>query len=107
VTTQEFLRRVSDAAMAKGTEATWDDMVSIGRIACGSPDTVAETIVAWCEEAGAGRVNVVLENGDMPEWKVAKTTTLFANEVIPRIRARLGRQAETTKVPEAVAAGAS
>jgi hypothetical protein len=26
----------------------------------------------------------------MPEWKIAKTTTLFANEVIPRIRARLG-----------------
>jgi alkanesulfonate monooxygenase SsuD/methylene tetrahydromethanopterin reductase-like flavin-dependent oxidoreductase (luciferase family) len=90
VSTQEFLRRVSDPAMAKGTEASWDDMVSIGRILCGSPDTVAETIVAWCQEAGAGRVNVVLENGDMPEWKIAKTTTLFANEVIPRIRARLG-----------------
>jgi len=25
----------------------------------------------------------------MPEWKVAKNTTMFANEVIPRIRARL------------------
>jgi alkanesulfonate monooxygenase SsuD/methylene tetrahydromethanopterin reductase-like flavin-dependent oxidoreductase (luciferase family) len=89
VSTKEFLRRVSDAAMAKSTEATWDDMVSIGRIACGSPDTVAETIVNWCQEAGAGRVNVVLENGDMPEWKIAKSTTLFADEVMPRIRARL------------------
>jgi alkanesulfonate monooxygenase SsuD/methylene tetrahydromethanopterin reductase-like flavin-dependent oxidoreductase (luciferase family) len=89
VTTQEFFRRVSDAAMAKSTEATWDDMVNIGRIACGSPDTVAEMIVSWCEEAGASRVNVVLENGDMPEWKVAKTTTLFAEEVMPRIRKRL------------------
>jgi alkanesulfonate monooxygenase SsuD/methylene tetrahydromethanopterin reductase-like flavin-dependent oxidoreductase (luciferase family) len=95
VTTAEFLRRVSDAAMAKSTEATWDDMVNIGRIACGSPDTVAETIVEWCKEAGVGRVNVVLENGDMPEWKIAKNTTMFANEVIPRIRARLGGGAET------------
>jgi len=90
VTTKEFLRRASDAAMADSTKATWDDMVSIGRIACGSPDTVAETIVNWCEEAGAGRVNVVLENGDMPEWKIAKNTTLFADEVMPRIRARIG-----------------
>jgi alkanesulfonate monooxygenase SsuD/methylene tetrahydromethanopterin reductase-like flavin-dependent oxidoreductase (luciferase family) len=89
VTTAEFLRRVSDAAMAKSTEATWDDMVNIGRIACGSPDTVADTIVEWCKEAGCSRVNVVCENGDMPEWKMAKNTTLFANEVIPRIRARL------------------
>jgi alkanesulfonate monooxygenase SsuD/methylene tetrahydromethanopterin reductase-like flavin-dependent oxidoreductase (luciferase family) len=94
VTTAEFLRRVSDAAMAKGTEATWDDMVSIGRIACGSPDTVAETIVNWCREAGCARVNVVLENGDMPEWKIAKNTTLFANEVIPRIRSKLGQPTE-------------
>ncbi len=96
VTTAEFLRRVSDAAMAKSTEATWDDMVNIGRIACGAPDTVAETIVEWCKEAGCGRVNVVLENGDMPEWKIAKNTTMFANEVIPRIRARLGAGAKTT-----------
>jgi hypothetical protein len=71
-------------------------MVNIGRIACGAPDTVAETIVEWCKEAGCGRVNVVLENGDMPEWKIAKNTTLFANEVMPRIRARLGGGAKET-----------
>ena len=34
-------------------------------------------------------MNVVLENGDMPEWKIVKSTTLFADEVMPRIRARL------------------
>ena len=50
--------------MADGTHATWDDMVNIGRIACGSPDTVADTIVSWCQEADCGRVNVVFENGD-------------------------------------------
>jgi alkanesulfonate monooxygenase SsuD/methylene tetrahydromethanopterin reductase-like flavin-dependent oxidoreductase (luciferase family) len=103
VTTEEFLRRASDAAMAKSTEATWDDMVAIGRIACGSPETVANTIVDWCEEAGAGRVNLVLESGDMPEWKVAKNTSLFADEVIPRIRARTG--AGAGKEPELAAAG--
>ena len=101
VTTAEFLRRVSDAAMAKSTEATWDDMVNIGRIACGSPDTVAETIVEWCKEAGCGRVNVVLENGDMPEWKVAKNTTMFAERGDPadpgpaRRRCRARRRASS------------
>jgi alkanesulfonate monooxygenase SsuD/methylene tetrahydromethanopterin reductase-like flavin-dependent oxidoreductase (luciferase family) len=103
VTTTDFLRRASNAAMADSTRATWDDMVSIGRIVCGSPDTVARTIVDWCREAGAGRVNVVLENGDMPEWKVAKTTTLFAEEVIPRIRKLLGTG--TRAVPGLATAG--
>jgi alkanesulfonate monooxygenase SsuD/methylene tetrahydromethanopterin reductase-like flavin-dependent oxidoreductase (luciferase family) len=91
VTTKEFLRRASDAALAKSTEATWDDMVNIGRIACGSPETVADTIVKWCEEAGVGRVNVVCENGDMPEWKTVKNMTMFAEEVMPRIQAKLAR----------------
>jgi alkanesulfonate monooxygenase SsuD/methylene tetrahydromethanopterin reductase-like flavin-dependent oxidoreductase (luciferase family) len=104
VTTAEFLRRVSDAAMAKSTQATWDDMVNVGRITCGSPDTVADTIVSWCREAGCGRVNVVLESGDMPEWKVAKSTTLFANDVIPRIRARL-REGEPEPARDLAGAG--
>ena len=64
-------------------------MVNIGRIACGSPETVADTIVKWCEEAGCGRVNVVCENGDMPEWKTVKNMTMFAEEVVPRIQAKL------------------
>jgi alkanesulfonate monooxygenase SsuD/methylene tetrahydromethanopterin reductase-like flavin-dependent oxidoreductase (luciferase family) len=87
VTTEEFLRRVSDVAMAEGKKATWDDMVAIGRIACGSPSTVAETIEQWCEEAGCARVNVVCELGDMPEWKTVKSMTKFAGEVIPKLRA--------------------
>lgn len=90
VSTSEFLRRAADAALSQGTQATWEDMVAIGRIACGSPDTVADTIAHWAEEAGCARVNVVLEHGDMPEWKTVKNMNLFANEVIPRIRARAG-----------------
>ncbi len=73
VTTKEFLRRrLGRRDGARAPRRRWDDMVNIGRIACGSPDTVADTIVSWCEEAGAGRVNVVLENGDMPEWKIGE-----------------------------------
>ena len=47
VSRSEFLRRAQSAALADGTRATWDDMVSIGRIICGSPDTVADTLSHW------------------------------------------------------------
>jgi alkanesulfonate monooxygenase SsuD/methylene tetrahydromethanopterin reductase-like flavin-dependent oxidoreductase (luciferase family) len=104
VTTQEFLRRVSDVAMAESKKATWDDMVAIGRIACGSADTVADTIASWCDEAGCSRVNVVCELGDMPEWKTVKNVTKFAQEVIPRIRAKSGAATEKRRP---VAAGVS
>ena len=78
------------------------DMVTIGRIACGSPATVADTIAHWCEEAGCSRVNVVCELGDMPEWKTVKSMTKFAGEVIPKLRAG-GVSAATDGRPVAAA----
>jgi alkanesulfonate monooxygenase SsuD/methylene tetrahydromethanopterin reductase-like flavin-dependent oxidoreductase (luciferase family) len=104
VSTGEYLRRASDPALAHGTEASWEDMVQISRIACGSPDTVADTIVQWCEDAGCARVNVVLEHADMPEWMTVKNMTKFADEVIPRIRKKLGG-ATLVESPGLAAAG--
>ena len=84
----EFLRRAQSAALSDGTRATWDDMVSIGRIICGSPDTVADTLSHWAQEAQCSRMLMVLQHGDMPEWKAVKNMHMFAKEVIPRVRAR-------------------
>jgi alkanesulfonate monooxygenase SsuD/methylene tetrahydromethanopterin reductase-like flavin-dependent oxidoreductase (luciferase family) len=102
VSTDEFLRRASSAALADGPRATWDDMTAIARIACGSPETVADLLAHWAEDAQTSRVIVTLSIGDMPEWKAVKNMTLFAQEVIPRIRAR-----GSTKAPPAqpIAAG--
>jgi alkanesulfonate monooxygenase SsuD/methylene tetrahydromethanopterin reductase-like flavin-dependent oxidoreductase (luciferase family) len=63
-------------------------MVSIGRIICGSPDTVADTLSHWAQEAQCSRMLMVLQHGDMPEWKAVKNMHMFAKEVIPRVRAR-------------------
>jgi alkanesulfonate monooxygenase SsuD/methylene tetrahydromethanopterin reductase-like flavin-dependent oxidoreductase (luciferase family) len=103
VSTEEYLRRASSTALAEGTKATWDDMVAIGRIACGSPDTVADLLSHWAEDAGTSRLLVTLSIGDMPEWKAVKNMTLFAQEVIPRIRARASKSSPATD--EAIAAG--
>jgi alkanesulfonate monooxygenase SsuD/methylene tetrahydromethanopterin reductase-like flavin-dependent oxidoreductase (luciferase family) len=81
--------------MSGGKHSSWDDFVAIGRIAAGSPQTVADQIASWMEEAGCSRVNVVLEIGDMPEWKTMRNIDRFANEVIPRIRAK-GSVADVT-----------
>jgi hypothetical protein len=70
-------------------------MVSIGRIICGSPVTVADTLAHWAQEARCSRMLMVLQHGDMPEWKAVKNMHMFAKEVIPRVRARAtGGQAE-------------
>ena len=43
----------------------------------------------WAQEAQCSRMLiVVLQHGDMPEWKAVKNMHMFAKEVIPRMRAR-------------------
>jgi alkanesulfonate monooxygenase SsuD/methylene tetrahydromethanopterin reductase-like flavin-dependent oxidoreductase (luciferase family) len=90
VSRAEYLRRAQSAALADGKRATWDDMVAIGRIACGSPETVAHTIGGWAQDAQTSRILLVLDHGDMPEWKATKNMHMFAKEVMPRIKARAG-----------------
>jgi alkanesulfonate monooxygenase SsuD/methylene tetrahydromethanopterin reductase-like flavin-dependent oxidoreductase (luciferase family) len=96
VAKEEFLRRAASAALADASKATWDDMVSVGRVACGSPDTVADLISHWAEEAGTSRILVTLQHGNMPEWKAVKNMTKFANEVMPRIKARATNPVEVS-----------
>lgn len=88
VSRANYLRLASSAALAEAKESTWEDMLALGRIACGSPDTVADTLSRWAEEAQCSRVLLQLSSADMPEEKAVKNMTLFAKEVIPRIRAR-------------------
>jgi hypothetical protein len=73
-------------------------MVAIGRIACGSPDTVADTISGWAQDAQTSRILLVLDHGDMPEWKATKNMHMFAKEVMPRIKARASSPAGDGRV---------
>jgi alkanesulfonate monooxygenase SsuD/methylene tetrahydromethanopterin reductase-like flavin-dependent oxidoreductase (luciferase family) len=86
VTVPEFRKRIQ-AADVHGT-ANWDDLVAINRIVAGTPEKVADSVGRWIEDAGSNRVLVNLTIGDMPNWKVVKNMTLFAEEVIPRLRAK-------------------
>jgi alkanesulfonate monooxygenase SsuD/methylene tetrahydromethanopterin reductase-like flavin-dependent oxidoreductase (luciferase family) len=108
VSRAEYLRRASDAALAHGTEASYEDMAKIGRVCVGSPDTVADTIIRWSEEAGCSRLNIVLEHADQPEWMTVKNMNMFCHEVIPRIRDRAASAAAAPAAeerPDRVAVG--
>jgi alkanesulfonate monooxygenase SsuD/methylene tetrahydromethanopterin reductase-like flavin-dependent oxidoreductase (luciferase family) len=80
-------------------EVTWEALTSIYRTAIGTPDEVAEKIAFWCEEAQSSKVILHLHVGDMPHWKAVKNITLFAEEVIPRLR-RMGSRANIQMAAE-------
>jgi alkanesulfonate monooxygenase SsuD/methylene tetrahydromethanopterin reductase-like flavin-dependent oxidoreductase (luciferase family) len=82
-------QRLEQGAAAKiGAAAgkmTWEGLKPFRAVA-GSPDTVASAIQGWIEQAGASTVLCHLHLGDMPHWKTVKNLTLFAEDVIPRVR---------------------
>ncbi|HUZ21645.1 MAG TPA: LLM class flavin-dependent oxidoreductase [Acidimicrobiales bacterium] len=104
VTNEEFRKRAA-AANVHGT-ADWDTLTANSRVVCGSPETVAKAIEGWVEEAGTSRVICNLHLGDMPHWKTVKNLTLFAEEVIPRLR-KAGVSGNGAGRPAAVSAAAS
>jgi alkanesulfonate monooxygenase SsuD/methylene tetrahydromethanopterin reductase-like flavin-dependent oxidoreductase (luciferase family) len=55
-------------------------------IAVGTPDKVANQLGQWAEWMGSNHINAVMHVADMPHWKMVKNLTLFAEEVIPRLR---------------------
>jgi len=64
----------------------------------GTPDKVANTLAKWCESANSSRVLVHHHIGNMPHWKVVKNMTLFAEEVIPRLRSKKKATAKESRV---------
>jgi alkanesulfonate monooxygenase SsuD/methylene tetrahydromethanopterin reductase-like flavin-dependent oxidoreductase (luciferase family) len=94
LSTAQFHERVSRPALHG--EFNWTAATEQFRVMAGTPDQVAEAIVKWVEEANSSRVVCHLHLGDMPHWKTVKSMTLFAEEVIPKVRKAVGR-----KVPAA------
>jgi alkanesulfonate monooxygenase SsuD/methylene tetrahydromethanopterin reductase-like flavin-dependent oxidoreductase (luciferase family) len=57
-------------------------------IAVGTAEKVANQIGEWTEKMKTNHLNNVMHVADMPHWKSVKNLTLFAEEVMPRLRSR-------------------
>jgi alkanesulfonate monooxygenase SsuD/methylene tetrahydromethanopterin reductase-like flavin-dependent oxidoreductase (luciferase family) len=80
------LRKRLESGPVQDSEMTWEMLTAVYRTVLGTPDQVAERIAFWCEQAQSSKIILHLHVGDMPHWKAVKNITLFAEEVIPRVR---------------------
>ncbi|HWI22680.1 MAG TPA: LLM class flavin-dependent oxidoreductase [Baekduia sp.] len=86
--TESSLRK----AMAGGYRSTplseigIDTMMEHGWLVAGSPETVASRLTELLDEAGAARAVLGMNSGTKPRWLAQKNLTMFAEEVIPRMR---------------------
>ena len=61
-----------------------------GAVYCGSPDTVAAKIVDTVKVLGASRFQLKYSMGTLPHDRRMECIRLYAEEVVPRVRALLG-----------------
>jgi alkanesulfonate monooxygenase SsuD/methylene tetrahydromethanopterin reductase-like flavin-dependent oxidoreductase (luciferase family) len=66
--------------------ATYAELVDNQVAIVGSPATVADRIEAFVREFRIGNLMVMLQNGSMPRDLTEKNISLFAAEVLPRLR---------------------
>jgi alkanesulfonate monooxygenase SsuD/methylene tetrahydromethanopterin reductase-like flavin-dependent oxidoreductase (luciferase family) len=66
--------------------ATFKEIVDSQVAIVGSPATVADQIEAFVREFRIGNLLVMLQNGSMPRDLTEKNISLFAGEVLPRLR---------------------
>jgi alkanesulfonate monooxygenase SsuD/methylene tetrahydromethanopterin reductase-like flavin-dependent oxidoreductase (luciferase family) len=78
------------AAMADKLHGGFDFNAICGSffVAVGTPEKVANQIGDWTAWMKTSHINGVMHIADMPHWKTVKNLTLFAEEVIPRLRNR-------------------
>jgi alkanesulfonate monooxygenase SsuD/methylene tetrahydromethanopterin reductase-like flavin-dependent oxidoreductase (luciferase family) len=82
-----MLRATGPAGMlSRMKTATFKDIVDSQVAIVGSPATVADQIEAFVREFRIGNLLVMLQNGSMPRDLTEKNISLFAEEVLPRLR---------------------
>jgi len=75
-----------EGMLARMRTATYKELVDTQVAIVGSPATVADQIEAFVREFRIGNLLVMLQNGSMPRDLTEKNISLFAEQVLPRLR---------------------
>jgi alkanesulfonate monooxygenase SsuD/methylene tetrahydromethanopterin reductase-like flavin-dependent oxidoreductase (luciferase family) len=81
VTSQMTRRAVGDVS-----KMSWEQLVHDGYVIAGSPATVVEQMKELIHGLRVGNIFCLIHVGDMPKEKCLRSTRLFAEEVIPKLR---------------------
>ena len=86
VSPESVKRMLSSGGVIDFSAMTQDDILTKMPVIVGSPDTVASRYEQLMEELGATNIVSDMHYGNMPHWKTVKNLTMFAHEVMPRLK---------------------
>jgi len=81
VTSQMTRQAVGDV-----TKMSWDQLIHDGYVIAGSPDTVVGQMKELIHGLRVGNIFCLIHVGNMPKEKCLRSTRLFAEEVMPKLR---------------------
>jgi alkanesulfonate monooxygenase SsuD/methylene tetrahydromethanopterin reductase-like flavin-dependent oxidoreductase (luciferase family) len=84
---QLYLENSVVGAKMLGDAENWKDIDEMGSIFVGSPDTVFDKLWAFVDEANIGNLLIQFHIGNLSKEKTLKSQQLFAEKVLPRLRA--------------------
>ena len=73
-------------AHAQVSSMSWAEILKNRFVIAGSPDSVVEQMSELITELRVGNIFCLLHVGDMPMDKCMRSSRLFAEEVMPRLR---------------------
>ncbi len=73
-------------ALGDISRMSWEKLVNDGYVIAGGPDTVVEKMQDLITSLRVGNIFCLIHVGDMPQEKCIRSTRLFAEEVMPRLR---------------------
>jgi hypothetical protein len=65
---------------------SWKDLVKDGYVIAGSPDTVVAQMKDLITDLRVGNIFCLIHVGNMPKDKCMRSSKLFAEEVMPKLR---------------------
>ncbi len=84
-----MITQLTQAQLRNYPTLTWKDLVDQGYVIAGSPKTVHDRMVDLAKTLRVGNIFGLFQVGDMPGDKVRHSTKLFAEQVMPRLKAEL------------------
>lgn len=84
---QLYLENSTVGAKMLGDAESWKDIDEMGSIFVGSPDTVYDRLWEFVSEADIGNLLIQFHIGNLSFEKTCKSQQLFAEKVLPRLRA--------------------
>ena len=86
---QMYLENSTVGAKMLGDAENWKDIDEMGSIFVGSPETVYQKLWEFVSEADIGNLLIQFHIGNLSYEKTQKSQRIFAEQVLPRLRADL------------------